>query len=290
MDQWTNGPMDQWTIGLMDQWSAMRAAEWISVAFYVLLMAASALARLPNRKRLRVFGVGFAGILIAWSLRFLEVLPAGTLTRDLAPGFLLTIGYWQSGHFFSGADPRLQAWLRAIDERWFPWVLRMTSGLPQRRALSTYLEVSYLCFYALIPLGIVILYLDGQRDAADQFWTVVLVPTYVCHANTVLFPSLPPRLVDTDEGFRLRRSRLRAVSSWVLQHGSITVNTFPSGHVASTFAVALVLLKMTPVAGIVCLWIAGSIAVATAVLRYHYSIDAVLGVALALLSFVCFSA
>lgn len=282
--------MDQWTIGLMDQWFSMRVAEWISVAFNVLLMAASALAPLPKRMRLRAFGIGFAGMAVAWALRFLEVLPGGSLTRDLAPGLLLTIGYWQSGQFFTGADARVQAWLRTIDERWFPWVLRMTSSLPERRVLSTYLEVSYLCFYPLVPLGIVILYLAGHRDAADQFWKVVLLPTYVCHASTVLFPSLPPRLVEAGEGLRLGRSRIRAVSSWVLQHGSITVNTFPSGHVASAFAVALVLLKLTPVAGIVCLWIAGSIAVATAVLRYHYSIDAVLGVALALLSFVCFSA
>lgn len=268
----------------------MRAAEWISITFYVLLMAACVFAPLAGRRRLRVFVIGLAGLLVAWLLRFLEVLPGGSLARDLAPGLLLTIGYWQSGQFFTGADARVQAWLRAIDERWFPWVLRMTSSLPERRVLSTYLEVSYLCFYPLVPLGIVILYLAGQRDAADQYWKVVLLPTYVCHACTVFFPSLPPRLVEADEGLRLGRSRIRAASSWVLQHGGITVNTFPSGHVASAFAVALVLLKLTPVAGIVCLWIAGSVAVATAVLRYHYSIDAVLGVALALLSFGCFAA
>lgn len=265
----------------------MRAAEWISVAFYVLLMAA-AFAPLAGRKRLRVFGIGFVGIAAAWALRFLDVLPAGSLTRDLAPGLLLTIGYWQSGQFFKGANPRVQAWLRTIDERWFPWVLRMTASLPERRGLSAYLEMSYLCFYPLIPVGIVTLYLAGQRDAADQFWTVVLLPIYVCHACTVLLPSLPPRLVEADEGLRLGRSRVRVVSSWLLQHGSITVNTFPSGHVTGAFAAALVLLKLTPVAGVVCLWIAGSIAIATAVLRYHYSMDAVLGVALALLSFACF--
>ncbi len=268
----------------------MRAAESISVAFYVLLMAAGLVAPLAGHRRLRVIGIGIAGIVVAWLLRSLEALLGGSLTRDLAPGLLLTIGYWQSGQFFAGANPRVQAWLRAVDERWFPWVMRMASSLPERRVLSTYLEVSYFCFYPLIPLGIVILYLAGRRDAADQFWTVVLLPTYVCHASTVLFPSLPPRLVEADEGLRLDRSRLRAANSWVLQHGSITVNTFPSGHVASAFAAALVLLKLAPVAGIVCLWIAGSIAVATAVLRYHYSMDAVLGVALALLSFVCFSA
>jgi membrane-associated phospholipid phosphatase len=267
----------------------VRAAEWISVAFYVLLIAGSALARLSTRKRLCVLGLGSVGILIAWALRFLDVLPGGSLTRDLAPGLLLTIGYWQSGQFFSRANPRFQAWLRAIDERWFPWVLRMTSSLPRRRVLATCLDLAYLSFYPLIPLGIVILYLDGQRDAADQFWTVVLLPLYFCHACTILFPSLPPRLVEGDEA-ACTQSRTHALSAWLLRHGSITVNTFPSGHVASTFAVALVLLKLTPAAGIVCLWIAGSVTVATAVLRYHYSIDAVLGVALAALSFACFSA
>jgi len=274
----------------MDHWTNVRAAEWVSVGFYILLIAGSPLARLSNRKRLRILGFGSAGILIAWGLRFLDVLPGGRLTRDLAPGLLLTIGYWQSGHFFTGANPRFQAWLRTIDERWFPWVLRMTSSLPGRRALSTYLEASYLCFYPLIPLCVVILYLTGQRDAVDQLWKVVLMPIYFCHVCTVLFPSLPPRLVEAEEALRLGRSRARAVSAWVLQHGSITANTFPSGHVAGAFAAGFVLLKLTPVAGIACLWIAGSIALAAAVLRYHYSIDAVLGIALALLSYVCFAA
>jgi len=268
----------------------MRAAEGISVGFYVLLMAAGVVAPLPGRRRLRIIVIGAAGISAGWALPFLDVLPGGSLTRDLVPGLLLTIGYWQSGQFFTRANPRVQTWLGTIDERWFPWVLRMTMTLPERRVLSGYLEMAYLSFYPLIPLGIVILYLSGQSDGADQYWTAVLVPTYVCHAITVLFPSLPPRLVEADEGLRLRRSRLRAVSSWVLQHGGITVNTFPSGHVASAFGAAFVLLTLTPVAGLVCLWVAGSIALATAVLRYHFFMDAALGVALALLTYVCFAA
>ena len=127
-----------------------------------------------------------------------------------------------------------------------------------------------------------------QSQAADQFWTVVLPPSYACYVFTVLFQSLAPWQVDAEEGVYLRRSNIRSLTLWVLRHGSIRANTFPSGHVANSLAIALVLLELIPVAGAVFLWIAASIAVATAVLRYHYTIDAVLGAALALLSFVLF--
>ena len=59
----------------------MRAAEWISITFYVLLIAACVFAPLAGRTRLRVFVIGLAGLLVAWLLRFLEVLPGGSLAR-----------------------------------------------------------------------------------------------------------------------------------------------------------------------------------------------------------------
>jgi len=62
-------------------------------------------------------------------------------------------------------------------------------------------------------------------------------------------------------------------------------NTFPSGHVTSAVAIALVILALDLVAGMVFLWVAASITVATVVLRYHYAADALLGIALAVLAF-----
>ena len=266
----------------------MRSAEWISVAFFTLFLFAGAFAPLDGRKRLKTIGIGVTGILAAGILQFLEALPTVDVIHDIIPGLFLLMAYWQSGQFFKSSNAKLQASLRRLDEGWFPGVLRITSSLEKRRVLSTYLEAAYLMCYPIVPLGIGVLYLVGQRDAIDQFWRVVLPPSYACYGFTALFQSLPPRLVDADEGVRLRRSNLRSLNLWVLRHASIRANTLPSGHVANSVAIGLVLLKLIPVAGAVFLWIAGSITMATAILRYHYSIDALLGIALALLSFVLF--
>lgn len=259
----------------------MRTGELISVSFYVLLAVAAAFTALPAGRRERIVAAGIAGTLFAWSLRYLKGVPGALVMRDLMPALLLLIGYWQSGQFFNGANPRVQKAFRAVERRWFPWVQRLS----RRRWLVAYLEAAYLWCYALIPTGVIVLHAAGRQESVDRFWTVLLVPTFVCHGCTVLVPSLPPWLADSDAATHREPSGIRSLSTWLLEHASIKVNTFPSGHVTSSLGAALVLLTVTPVAGLAFLWMAGSIALATTVLRYHYTLDAVLGAALAVLAF-----
>jgi membrane-associated phospholipid phosphatase len=63
----------------------------------------------------------------------------------------------------------------------------------------------------------------------------------------------------------------------VLNRGSIQAITFPSAHVASTTAVALVLARFLPVTGAIFLVIAASIAIGAFLGRYHYFLDVALG-------------
>ncbi|HSU88832.1 MAG TPA: phosphatase PAP2 family protein, partial [Terriglobia bacterium] len=68
-------------------------------------------------------------------------------------------------------------------------------------------------------------------------------------------------------------------------HISIQANTFPSGHVAASLAVALELLAHTTVAGVIFLVLALCIAAGAFFGRYHYGIDVLLGALLAVISF-----
>ena len=172
-----------------------------------------------------------------------------------------------------------------MEERWFPYVGRITSSVDRCRGLSACLEAAYFLCYPMVPLGIVLLYLTDRSDAADQLWRVVLPPTYACYVLTALFQSRPPRLVEGERATAGSRSALRSVNLWLLGHVGTRANTVPSGHVASSLAIALVFLTVMPSVGVVLLFVAASIAAATVVLRYHYATDAVLGVALAVLSF-----
>jgi hypothetical protein len=66
-----------------------------------------------------------------------------------------------------------------------------------------------------------------------------------------------------------------------VEHGTIRVNTFPSGYVAVSFAVAAAVFGALPAAGALLFGLSCSIAVACIVGRYHYVMDVVTGALLA---------
>jgi PAP2 superfamily protein len=264
----------------------MRSAEIISIAFFAVFLIAAAVVPLATEERLKALGIGAAGILIAWLLPELDGLPGGRVFRDFVPGFLLLMGYWQTGQFVVGSNAKFQDVLEGFDQRWVPGAASFRRSLKERPGLSFYLETAYLVCYPIVPLGVGVLYLTGQSGAVDLFWRVVLPPTMACYALTTVFQSWPPWMKPTAASEATEDSNLRSANQWVTDHASIRANTFPSSHVTSSVAIGLVLLTVVPVAGGVFLWIAASISIATVLLQYHYALDVVLGVALAVLSFV----
>jgi membrane-associated phospholipid phosphatase len=118
----------------------------------------------------------------------------------------------------------------------------------------------------------------------DRFWTTVLSAEYVCYGLLPLLPTRPPRTIEAEAnpavavGPRLNR--------WVLDRFSNHWNTFPSGHVAGSFACGLAVTPVLPAAGAILIAIAILIAVGSVVGRYHYAADAVAGLAVAIGCFV----
>ena len=91
----------------------------------------------------------------------------------------------------------------------------------------------------------------------------------------------PPRSLEPAEAAP-PAGAVRRLSLHVLGAGSIGVNTIPSGHAAGSVAVALAVGSVMPRAGAVYILLAASITVATVLGRYHYVVDSVLGVLVAL--------
>jgi membrane-associated phospholipid phosphatase len=100
--------------------------------------------------------------------------------------------------------------------------------------------------------------------------------------------TLPPRAIEDRVPWQPKRTRMRALNLFVLRHASIQANTFPSGHVAASVAVALELLTRDLAVGLSFAVIAVCIAAGAFFGRYHYAIDAIIGAFLALLSFALF--
>src|SRR5881397_3887561 len=248
----------------------MRLYEWISLVFYAAFAVLAWLRPLSLRRRSLVTAIAVAGIAGILRLR-------STAARDWLPLAFIPLAYWQTGLFLRPLNNWLQSKLKSFDRKHlgrrsppFMWLL----------------ELCYLFCYPLVPLGLVALYLSGMGRFAEEFWNVVLPPAYACYATFPFIQTLPPRAIERDAPWQPPEMPLRNLNLFVLRHVSIQANTFPSGHVAASLAVALVLLSHATTAGVVFLGLSVGVAAGAFWGRYHYGPDVLLGALMAFASFL----
>ena len=267
----------------------MRTSEWIQTGFALLLAIAAWITPRPLsiRRRWTVTLLAVIAIATVAITVFLSVhlsFETSSILRDWITVPLFLIPYWQTGQFFLQPNRVVEQRLLAIDQRLFPRIAS-TSGT-ERTRVGLLLEMSYLSCYPLVPLGLLVMYLTGQRQHVAAFWFVVLVATYICYAITPFVPALPPRSLVTNPSVAPPVNKGRSFNRWILRHGSIHAISFPSAHVASAFAVALVLLRYSLSAGIIFLFIAIAISLGAVIGRYHFALDVILGAVLAFIVFL----
>src|ERR1700752_308381 len=231
---------------------------------------------LEIKRRLRIALLGIIVPLAIIVARFALNGLAGSVVRDWLPAALLLIPYWQAGQFFTGPDERIQKWLAQTDEKVLR-VLQRIIGSSENGAWARYFETAYLMCYPLAPIGLAVLYLGHHRAAADFYWIVVVLASDICFAVTIFVPAMPPRLISDAAESRAAAHGVRKLNLEVLNRGSIQAITFPSAHVASTTAVALVLTRLLPLTGAIFLVVAASIAIGAFLGRYHYFLDVAVG-------------
>ncbi len=212
---------------------------------------------------------------------------AASATRDWIPYLLLLMIYWQAGQFVTRTDVQLEARLERWDRKLVAPLLQWCGRNAAGAWILAYLELAYLFCYISMPAGLGALYwLRGGTDAG-HFWTVVLLSAYTCYCMVPFIQTRPPRMLGEEWNRPLPASKLRALNLWILRHASIHANTFPSAHVASTAACALILLRFGPAwLGVLFLLIALSVALGAVAGRYHYAADAIFGAAVAIAAFL----
>jgi len=249
-------------------------------------MVMATLRPLSLRKRLEIVVIGTAGIgltLVAACIPQRTVSPVAPVVRDFLPALLMLFVYWQSGRFFVRPNEWIQEFLLQQDEKYLGPVLRREPGKSIPSWLANYLELAYLFCYPLVPLGIVVLYLTGKKELANDYWSIVLLSTYFCYVLLPFIQMLPPRMLNPRTGTIPDPDQIRLLNLNILDNLSIQVNTFPSAHVASTIAASLALVGSLPVVGMIFLVVSLSIACGAVMGRYHYAADAVLGIIIACL-------
>ena len=208
---------------------------------------------------------------------------APPLLRDWAsPALAILAGYYLSGLFFIGPTPWFEAWLIDWDRRLLGEPATRFAHWP--RFLLAYLEVVYIGCFLLVPAGFAVLALSGRAAEANRYWTMVISAELGSFLPLVVLQSRPPWM--TERKAVLSDRAVHRAASLMVENLTIRANTFPSGHVAGSLAVALAVVGVMPWAGLVLLALAASIAAACVVGRYHYIIDVAAGVALTLVIWI----
>jgi membrane-associated phospholipid phosphatase len=252
----------------------VRSSELIPFWYFAYVGAAAWLRPLTRPRRLVTTSITASMLLIIWAGRNL---PAAA--RDWAPFAYVSVGYYVIGYLFVRPSETLEAWLAGWDRRLL--------GDPTTRFrhwpawLVGAIECLYMATFLILPAGFLVLWLAGRAELANHYWTLVLAADLAAFAPLAIFQTRPPWLLEPPAV--LPDTGVRQLASLMVRRATIQANTFPSGHVAVSFAAAVALAGALPIVSIVFFVAATGITLACVVGRYHYVIDVFAGLLVAVI-------
>jgi membrane-associated phospholipid phosphatase len=272
------------------QSGSVRRSEWVILSFLVYAVALGALLPIPLSTRYLVTLVNVA-ILATYPALIVADRVKSTIAfgvaRDAVSLALVVLAYREMGWF---AQPHPD---HALEQSWV-MLDRVVLRGGVRTAIELFgpvipsiLEIAYALVYALAPFAIAILYFCRRREMIDEFLFVFAVGVLLCYAQFPFWPSDPPRTVFVGQDLPSYTTVFRRLNLWMLGNYGIYTSVFPSAHVAGGFAAAFGAARVLPERRWVSrllLVIASLIAIATVYGRYHYLVDALAGLLVALVA------
>lgn len=246
-------------------------SERIALAYFVYLALAGWLRPIGARRRTRLTLVA---VVVVTAIS--RIASTTSPIRQWAPLAYILIGYYASAYLFVAPSLAIERWLLDWDRRLLGDPSTRFAHWP--RAVLAVLEIVYMGCFVLIGAGFLILAANGHAGGADRFWTLVVAAELGSFAPLAFVQTRPPWAIERKPV--LTDPAVHELAARMTQTFTIRVNTFPSGHVAGSLAVAMGVMAVMPRTGAVLLVLALCIAVATIVGRYHYVIDAAAGAAL----------
>ena len=250
----------------------MWTSERLAIGYFLYVAAVCWLRPVTPSRRLALAVIAAAEIAaIVWVAR-----GANVRLRQWTPAATILIGYYASALLFIGPSPGVERWLMSWDRRWLGDPRTRFQHWP--RPLLAALEYAYMGCFVLIGGGFLILVLAGHAAVADRYWTLVVAAEFGSFAPLAFIQSRPPWAVEQKPILADRAVHDRAMH--MVETFTIRANTFPSGHVAGSLAVAFAVAEVMPVTGAALVLVAMFITLATIVGRYHYCLDALAAVGL----------
>ena len=152
--------------------------------------------------------------------------------------------------------------------------------------LTEIMQISYTSYY-FIPLGFgVILLVCNQQREFNRCLFLMLLCFYLSYLGYILFPALGPRFALA----HLQSVELRGlvvaepIQDLINLLEGIKRDAYPSGHTAITVVVLYLAYKFKRWYFWVCLPVVGALVLSTVYCRYHYVVDVLAGIGLALLT------
>ena len=247
--------------------------ERLALAYFLYLAVVCWLRPLG---RARQVGLTFVALVASAAVLYVRFAPIWV--REWAPAAYILLGYYASAYLFVAPSTATETWLVAWDRRLLGDPSTRFVRWP--RMLVALLEVVYMGCFLLIGGGFAILAARGDRALADRYWTLVVGAELGSFAPLAFVQTRPPWALERKPVLADRAVHDLAAS--MVERFTIRVNTFPSGHVAGSLAVALAVAGAMPWAGLAFGVVAAVVALACIVGRYHYVIDVVAGALLAI--------
>jgi membrane-associated phospholipid phosphatase len=267
-----------------------RRSELLFAAYFLYLIAL-AFTR-PIDHDVRWLTLTLNGALIFWFclLAIADPPRRGTalgIIRDWLMLPLILLAYREMGWM---ALPQTS---HALEQEWVKWDRLLLNDWGGRAVIESLgpvipnvLELSYLLVYAVPFISVAYFYINSKNNRLDDFYSVLLFATLTTYALYPFFPSQPPRFLWPDQDLPML-SLLRRLNLFLVNNAGIHTSVFPSGHVAAAFSSAFGLwrfLPEVPWAGRRQMILATLISVATVYGRYHYAVDALAGLGMALIA------
>ena len=207
----------------------------------------------------------------------LRLSPILQVVREWIPGLYLVQGYWLCGFFFERPMTAVEQRLIDFDRLVFR-TFKVTDFLMRGpRVVLEYFELTYLLAYPFVPVSFAAILWLGARGEADSYWTSLLIAGFGAYGVLPWIQTRPPRAFERQGPADARGLFFRRLNVTVLNHASVQVNTFPSGHASVTCAAALAVATVDTGLGLGFGVIAMSIVLATVLGRYHYAVDSIVG-------------
>ncbi len=267
----------------------LRFSEAVLVVYFLYAIAVSQLLPVRASVPRTVFVVNvtvLAGIFLlayADALRRRKFL---SIVRDWFPLPLVLLAYREMGWF----APSRHTY--ELERAWVVWDRVFLYDLKVRAAVEilgpvvpSLLEIAYSLVYVIPHFSLAVLYLYRWRGRAAGFLSVFVLAVVGAYALFPYFPSEPPRTVFPNEDLPSFQTPFRSFNLWLLGGWGIHTSVFPSAHVSGAFSAALAMRRLLPEkpwAWRFLMVLAVLIALATVYGRYHYLVDALAGVAVAL--------